>query len=130
MVHKKVNHREAIIPKKRNCMTPFPRKCNKVFRTKGKDGLMTFDHLVRKGITKELDEENVVEIEKKVDEFDALFENKDDHMRDLIRARVILVISRMFEKKAPSERVQAMGFVDEEIPSFWEARNRYEELNQ
>ena len=111
-------------------MSKFCAYCNDVFETKGNDGIERFDYGIRKEIKEEIIDENVVEMEKMVDIGEALLENRDDKMREHIRARVILVIARMFESMNPDKREHTKRYVDEDIPCSWEAEKRYDELNQ
>ena len=71
-----------------------------------------------------------MEVERLVDVVDEQLEIRDDSLRELAKARVILVIARVFDTMTPSKREYATMFVDEEIPCYWEAKRRYDELNQ
>lgn len=110
-------------------MPIFSDYCNEKLETRGNRGIRQVDDEVSREVMEGIREESVVEIERLVEMVDELLEIEDDAMEQLAKARVMVVITWMLERMTTRERMYAMRFFDEEIPSYREARRRYDELN-
>ena len=111
-------------------MTEFSKICNEKFETRDDKGVRTFDWFVRKEVSEALHYDNTVKVEDFDDIVAYVLGIEDDTTEELAKARVRLVIARMLEKMSPAERNHAMWFIEGDIPSYYEAQRRFNELNQ
>ena len=110
-------------------MSVFSAYCNKKLEKKNNLGIREVDCMIRQKVKDELNNDDVLQIDNLVDIITNLLAINDDRMEKLARARVMFVMAYTFEKMNAHQRRHAMQFVDEEIPSYEEAKKMYDRLD-
>ena len=111
-------------------MPDFSEICNEKLETRGDRGVRKVDELVREKVGEAVHYNNIVAVEHIDDIVANVLGIEDDDITELAKARVRLVIAHMKERMPPRVRRRAERVVDGDIPSYYEARRRFNELNQ